>query len=866
MHRIKVILSKIAVIVLFVVICGCGSQSRKGEDTRPADEDSAASLEIAGSANEGSPVSLDVIYPLDGSIFPPDFVAPTFLWRDKDSKANYWAIDISGKNGSEPLRFHSEGDPPPQGEIDKRCIAKTNEIYVPYAVDGPVHSWTPDAETWKRIQKQCGQSGATITIMGLRKDQQQQPLSTGQISISLSKDLVGAPIFYRDVPLMPAKNTSGVIQPLPKNALGFISWRLRDLTKPESRIVMKEMPSCANCHTFSADGKMLGMDIDGPTGDKGAYSLAPVKEKMVIEDKDVITWNSFKDKPKGHKTIGFMSQVSPDGQYAVTTVNEAVFIKNFTDYKFLQVFYPTRGILAYYSRKTGQMKALPGADNPLYVQCDPTWSPDGKYLIFARAKAKDHYYVGGVKPKYANDPNEVQIQYDLYRIPFNDGRGGKPEPVVGASQNGMSNTFPKISPDGRWVVWVKCRNGQLMRPDSRLWMVSTAGGEAREMHCNTPLMNSWHSFSPNGRWMVFSSKCNTPYTQMFLTHIDEQGQDSPAILIPNSTAANRAVNLPEFANIKYDELVSIDVPVVDWRRLLNRGKDLLEEGKPRSAVEKLKGSLHLEPQQADAHLYMGQALTELKLLDQAIEQFRKALEINPKLPDAHCNLGSLLHQKWKYDEAIEHYIKAIELDSEYGPAHVSLGTVLAQQKKFDQAIKHFTKALEIDPNVATTHYNLGNALFQLGKFDQAIEHFSKTLEIDPQIALAHYKISSALTQQGKYEQAVSHLRKAIQINPNNIAVVNDLAWLLATCPEDGVRDGARAVGLAEKLSQATGHKVVALLDTLAAAYAEAGKFPQAVDTATKALNLVKPEQKALAERIRLRLEQYKAGKPYRQQL
>ena len=74
------------------------------------------------------------------------------------------------------------------------------------------------------------------------------------------------------------------------------------------------------------------------------------------------------------------------------------------------------------------------------------------------------------------------------------------------------------------------------------------------MRCNTPLMNSWHSFSPNGRWLVFSSKSRSPYTQMFLTHVDENGNDSPAILIENSTAANRAVNIPEFVNVPYVRL------------------------------------------------------------------------------------------------------------------------------------------------------------------------------------------------------------------------------------------------------------------------------------------------------------------------
>ena len=126
----------------------------------------------------------------------------------------------------------------------------------------------------------------------------------------------------------------------------------------------------------------------------------------------------------------------------------------------------------------------------------------------------------------------------------NGGLGGRPEPIAGASANGMSNTFPKVSPDGRWIVFVQARNGLLMRPDSKLYIVPARGGKARPMVCNTSLMNSWHSFSPNGRWLVFSSKSWSPYTRMFLTHIDKDGRDSPPILIDNTTAANRAVNIP----------------------------------------------------------------------------------------------------------------------------------------------------------------------------------------------------------------------------------------------------------------------------------------------------------------------------------
>jgi hypothetical protein len=116
-----------------------------------------------------------------------------------------------------------------------------------------------------------------------------------------------------------------------------------------------------------------------------------------------------------------------------------------------------------------------------------------------------------------------------------------------------------------------------MRPDSRLFIVPFKGGQARLMKCNTPLMNSWHSFSPNGRWMVFSSKARSPYTQMYLTHIDKDGNDTPPVLIENATAANRAVNIPEFVNVPADGFEKIDHPATDYYRVFDRAWDLAEK-------------------------------------------------------------------------------------------------------------------------------------------------------------------------------------------------------------------------------------------------------------------------------------------------
>jgi hypothetical protein len=508
-----------------------------------------------------SPISID--YPENGSVFPPGITPPTFLWRD--AAGTSWSIEFSFGGKAAPIRVLSAGQHMSTGVIDPDCVSTSNELPKLTLRQAAAWSWTPDAATWATIQSQSVAQPATVTITGYRDGQ--VAYSRARILLSTSRDPVGAPIFYRDVPLMPTEG-AGVVQPLAPTAIHLIHWRLRDIRQPESRTLLKDMPTCANCHSFSADGKIFGMDVDGPANDKGLYAVVPVQKHVTIEKKDLVHWDT--DGTIGQTRVGFMSQLSPDGRYVVGTfagpehrLGDIYYVINFTDYRFLQVFYPTRGILAWYRRDAGVRHPLPGADDPRYVQTDGVWSPDGKYIVFARAEARPPRTPEQEPALRANTMSETQIKYDLYRIPFNDGKGGVPERILGASENGMSNNFPKVSPDGRWIVFVQCRNGQLMRPDSQLYIVPFNGGVARRMRANTSLMNSWHSFSPNGRWMVFSSKARSPYTQLYLTHIDANGNDSPAILLDNTTAANRAANIPEFVNIASDGIEDIQVHVAD---------------------------------------------------------------------------------------------------------------------------------------------------------------------------------------------------------------------------------------------------------------------------------------------------------------
>ncbi len=605
-----------------------------------------------------APIAID--YPENEAIFPPEITPPTFLWRESSNTATVWMIDAAFTDGSADIRVKSTGEGWRIGEIDPRCVSASNELPKLTPEQAVARTWRPDAATWAAIKRHSKDRPATITIAGFENNDLTHPVSRGSVTIRTSSDPVGAPIFYRDVPLIPSTGEDGVIKPLAQADLPLLSWRLRNVAEPRSRLLLTGLHTCANCHSFSRDGKTLGMDLDGPANDKGLYALATIRPAMSIGNEDVISWKSSRDQTVAPTRVGFMSQVSPDGQNVVTMLRGmkkdlagSYFVVNFKDYSFLQVFYPTRGILAWYNRASGQTQPLPGADDPRYVQTNPVWSPDGKYIVFARAEARDPRPESGKMPEHANAPEETQIQYDLYKIPFNGGKGGEAVPIEGASHNGMSNSFPKVSPDGRWIVFVKCRNALLMRPDSQLYIVPAGGGVARRLRCNMALMNSWHSFSPNGRWLVFSSKSRSPYTQMFLTHIDADGNDSPAILIDNATAANRAVNIPEFVNVPPGGMMKIEVPAAESYRLFDIASDLTAEGYLEEAIAAWKKVLELDPRNAKAHNNLGLALMWQGNLAEGTAHIQMAREVDPSFGERPSDFGVTFFNREQFRAAMQ---------------------------------------------------------------------------------------------------------------------------------------------------------------------------------------------------------------------
>jgi Flp pilus assembly protein TadD len=662
---------------------------------------------ILAACNAGSKYdALTVQNPLNETLFPPEIAAPRFRWKDSNLKSDAWVVRVRFQDNEGPLRF----------------LARAPE-------------WTPSDKQWEEIKRRSLERNAQVDIIGVRRASPKKIRSSATIAIRTSRDRVDAPLFYREVnlPFMDAVKDPSRIR-----------WRFGTIaSKAQPPVVLTGLRHCGNCHSFSADGRVLGMDVDFGN-DKGAYVITRVEKEMTLATSKFITWNDYEREDK-EPTYGLLSQVSPDAQYTVSTVKDHVVFEAKPDLAFSQLFFPLKGILAVYTRATGSFSALPGADDRSFVQSNPSWSPDGRYIVFARSKA-------GALLAPAEEYREYLLEgktflFDLYTVPFNGGKGGKAEPLKGASNNGMSNYFAKYSPDGKWIVFCKAKSYMLLQPDSQFYIMPAAGGEARRMRCNTPCMNSWHSWSPNSRWLVFSSKANGPYTQLFLTHIDAEGNDSPPVLLDWLTSPDRAVNIPEFVNTSPLAIAKIHGEFIDDVSFVRAGLEFLNGNDYDRAIGPFRKALTLNPENADAHDHLGFLLLKQGKLEEALAHFAEAIRLKPELAEAHYNLGSALTRQGKVEEAVAEYAEAIRLNPRSALAHNALGVALAGQGKTQEAAAHFAEAVRLKPDFAEAHNNLGLTLELQGKDEDALAHFRRAVEIRPDYEESRPNLQRALHEE-----------------------------------------------------------------------------------------------------------------------
>jgi tetratricopeptide (TPR) repeat protein len=243
--------------------------------------------------------------------------------------------------------------------------------------------------------------------------------------------------------------------------------------------------------------------------------------------------------------------------------------------------------------------------------------------------------------------------------------------------------------------------------------------------------------------------------------------------------------------------------------------------------------------------------------------WRTTIERNPTAWMAHDNLGALLFREGRVREAIVHFQKAVEIDAEQPEPQANLGNALLQNGDVEKAIAQYYNALRIKPNYAEVHYNLGNALLHNGRADEAIDHYEKAIALKPDYADAHNNLGIVLFQKGEVDQAIAHYQRALEIDPQNVQTRANLAWALATSPQSSVMK-AIAVKLAQQANELTGSTDPTVLHILAAAFAQRGQFPEAIETAERGLQLaIAQSKRSLAEALRREIGFYQMGLPYR---
>jgi len=276
-----------------------------------------------------------------------------------------------------------------------------------------------------------------------------------------------------------------------------------------------------------------------------------------------------------------------------------------------------------------------------------------------------------------------------------------------------------------------------------------------------------------------------------------------------------------------------------------------------------QATLTQNPQCWMAEYNLGLALKNQGQLDQAIAHYRRAINIWPDYVEAHYNLGGAYIEKGEIDEALAEYRRAIEIRPEEADSHNNYGSALRELKQFDQAETEYKRALSLRPQYLEARLNLGSLLLQRGRTAEAITNLETARRLQPNDATTRVTLAHALMKNGQTGEAAAELNRAVQLAPDKVSALNSFAWLLATASDDSVRDGKRAVQLAERANALAGNNDPTILHTLAAAYAEAGRFDEALQTARRAMKLAsRADNNAVYNAIRDELPLYELGLPY----
>jgi len=287
-------------------------------------------------------------------------------------------------------------------------------------------------------------------------------------------------------------------------------------------------------------------------------------------------------------------------------------------------------------------------------------------------------------------------------------------------------------------------------------------------------------------------------------------------------------------------------------------------GRMAKAIEYYQEAVELDPNLVKSHKQLAIAMLRLRKFEEASKHFSETVRLRPESATDHYNLAQSLSQQNRHFAAIKSYRRAIEIDPTLSKAHYQLGVLLDSRDEREMAVKHLRQAVRLEPDLVEAQKALGIALHRSGRSAEAIGPLSEVVRAKASDPIAHFNLALACEAAGHDQKALANYRRVLEIDPDFASAQNKLAWVLATSGDASIRDGAEAVRWAEKVCASTQYRAPETLDSLAAAYAEAGNFDKAVTTAEKAIQLSQERGSSeFAEEIRERLEVYRQGRAYR---
>ena len=270
--------------------------------------------------------------------------------------------------------------------------------------------------------------------------------------------------------------------------------------------------------------------------------------------------------------------------------------------------------------------------------------------------------------------------------------------------------------------------------------------------------------------------------------------------------------------------------------LYNLGNTLARQEQTEEAKHCFYKALEIEPDSVKTHNDLAVLLIKDKQYDEAIQHFHKALSVNPEDAETHNNLGALFITQQQYALAKEHLVRALKANPNLADAHINLAQALEAQKQYDEALKQWQAAIRLNPDNIEAYNKIAFILTRQSKYNEAVQFLFKAAELSPDNAGVYFNLALLFQIQNKEKAAIAAYSQGLKVQPNNPKGLNGLAWILTTTSGPDLRNPTQAVSLAQTACQLSAGKNPEYLKTLAAAYAAASQFDEAVQTAQTAIN------------------------------